>query len=80
MRSDAAPFGFIGDTENLWTGYCNDFANALGEHLAEKLDIDGEIEVVKIPSTLENRFQLVRDNTVHSDSDRCYIFPKKRIN
>ncbi|MEM6611432.1 MAG: transporter substrate-binding domain-containing protein, partial [Cyanobacteria bacterium P01_C01_bin.72] len=65
MRSDAAPFGFIDDAENLWTGYCDDFANSLGEYIAEKLDIDGEIEVIKIPSTLENRWQLVQDQIVY---------------
>lgn len=65
MRSDAAPFGYIDNQENLWTGYCGDFADSLGDYLAKKLGIDSGIEVVKIPSTLENRFQLVRDNIVH---------------
>ncbi|MEL7408862.1 MAG: alpha/beta fold hydrolase [Cyanobacteria bacterium J06558_2] len=65
MRSDAAPFGFIDDTNNLWTGYCNDFADSLGKYIAEELDIDGTIEVAKIPSNLDNRWQLVQDNIVH---------------
>lgn len=77
MRSDAAPFGFIDNTENLWTGYCDDFADSFGEYLAEKLDIDGGIEVVKIPSTLENRWQLVRDNTVHLECGSNTIQPNK---
>ena len=77
MRSDAAPFGFIDDSENLWTGYCDDFADALGEHLTEKLNIDGGIEVVKIPSTLENRFQLVRDNTIHLECGSNTIQPDR---
>ena len=65
MRSDAAPFGYIDNQEQVWTGYCSDFADSLGEYLTEKLDTPGAIEVKKIPSTLENRFELVANNTVH---------------
>jgi predicted dienelactone hydrolase len=64
MRSDAAPFGYI-TPQGLWTGYCEDLANSLGEHLAQKLNIDSEIEVIKLPSNLDNRFELVSENTVH---------------
>lgn len=65
MRSDAAPFGYIDNNKQVWTGYCSDLANSLGEYLAEELDISGGIEVKKIPSTIENRFELVENNTVH---------------
>lgn len=65
MRSDAAPFGYIDNQEQIWTGYCSELADSLGEYLAQKLDISGGIEVKKIPSTLENRFDLVANNTVH---------------
>ncbi|MEM8832550.1 MAG: alpha/beta hydrolase, partial [Cyanobacteria bacterium P01_G01_bin.19] len=65
MRSDAAPFGYIDNQEQLWTGYCSDLADSLGEYLTEKLDTPGAIEVKKVPSTLENRFELVANNTVH---------------
>ena len=65
MRSDAAPFGYIDNQENLWTGYCEGLADSLGEYLAGELDIPGGIEVIKLPSTLENRFELVQNNTVH---------------
>ena len=65
MRSDAAPFGYIDNQEQVWTGYCSDLADSLGEYLTEKLDTPGAIEVKKIPSTLENRFELVANNTVH---------------
>ena len=65
MRTDAAPFGYIDNQQNLWTGYCYDLAHSLGEYLAEKLDIDSEIEIVKLSSTLNNRFELVRQNAVH---------------
>ena len=65
MRSDAAPFGYIDEQNNIWTGYCSDLADSLGEYLAKKLDIDSGIEVIKLPSNLENRFELVQNNTVH---------------
>lgn len=65
MRSDAAPFGFIDNQENTWTGYCEDLANSLSEYLAQKLNIASGIEFVKLPSTLENRFELVEQDLVH---------------
>ncbi len=65
MRSDAAPFGYIDSQEDLWTGYCDDLANSLGQYLAQKLNISSGIEVVKLPSSLENRFDLVRQDAVH---------------
>ena len=65
MRSDAAPFGYINSQQNLWTGYCADLADSLGQHLAHKLNIPTGIKVVKVASSLENRFKLVQENTVH---------------
>lgn len=65
MRSDAAPFGYIDNQEQVWTGYCSNLADSLGEYLTKELNIPGAIEVKKIPSTLENRFELVANNTVH---------------
>ena len=65
MRRDAAPFGYINTQAGLWTGYCGDLANSLGQYLAQKLNIPAGIEVVKLPSDLDNRFELVRENTVH---------------
>ena len=65
MRSDAAPFGYIDNQENLWTGYCEDLADSLGEYLAQELNISSGIEVIKLPSSLENRFDLVRQDAVH---------------
>ena len=64
MRSDAAPFGYI-TQDGLWTGYCGDLANSLGKYLAQKLNIPSGIEVIKLPSNLENRFELVREDAVH---------------
>ena len=65
MRTDAAPFGYVDAQKNLWKGYCEDLADSLGKHLAQKLNIPSGIKVVKLPSSLENRFELVRENTVH---------------
>ncbi len=65
MRSDAAPFGYIDSQEDLWTGYCGDLADSLAEYLAQKLNISSGIEVIKLASSLENRFELVQQNTVH---------------
>ena len=64
MRSDAAPFGYI-TQDGLWTGYCSDLANSLGQYLTQKLNIPSGVEVVKLPSNLDNRFDLVREDTVH---------------
>ncbi len=65
MRSDAAPFGYIDSQEDLWTGYCGDLADSLAEYLAQELNIASGIEVIKLASSLENRFKLVQQNTVH---------------
>ncbi len=65
MRSDAAPFGYIEPQEGLWTGYCEDLTDSLGQYLAQKLNISSGIKVIKIPSTPENRFELVKQGTVH---------------
>jgi len=64
MRLDAPPFGYI-DGQQQWSGYCSDLAVALQNHLASKLGWDLEIELVQLPSTLENRFSLLQEDTVH---------------
>ncbi|WP_238568953.1 alpha/beta hydrolase [Xenococcus sp. PCC 7305] len=65
MRSDAAPFGYIDGQKDLWTGYCDDFADSLGQYLAQELNLTSAIKIVKLPSNLENRFELVEDELVH---------------
>jgi ABC-type amino acid transport substrate-binding protein len=64
MRRDAPPLGYI-DAKQRWSGYCGDLAIALAEHLGEQLELDLGVELVELPSNLENRFALVRDKTVH---------------
>ncbi|MDJ0634939.1 MAG: transporter substrate-binding domain-containing protein [Xenococcaceae cyanobacterium MO_188.B29] len=78
MRSNAAPFGYIDDRESLWTGYCGDFAESLAEYLEEKLDIAAKIKVVKLPSSLQNRFELVKDKTVHLECGPNTIVENKQ--
>jgi ABC-type amino acid transport substrate-binding protein len=51
--------------ENAWAGYCGDVAIALGEHLTSTLNHPVGIELVELTSTLQNRFDLVRDGSVH---------------
>ena len=64
MRRDAAPFGYI-DSDSQWAGYCGDFAIALRDHLSAELNPDLAVELVELPSTLDNRFELVRTQQVH---------------
>ncbi|ELS02203.1 putative dienelactone hydrolase [Xenococcus sp. PCC 7305] len=64
MRLDAPPFGYI-DSQKEWSGYCGDLAVALKNYLANKLGLDLEIELAQLPSTLENRFSLLQEDTVH---------------
>ncbi|NEP01824.1 MAG: alpha/beta hydrolase [Symploca sp. SIO2E9] len=64
-RSDAAPFGYIDSTDNSWAGYCSDLADSFADYLTERLNSPAGIEVSKVQSTLENRFELVENDTVH---------------
>ncbi|MGV2831384.1 alpha/beta hydrolase [Myxosarcina sp. GI1(2024)] len=64
VRSDAAPFGYLERSGN-WTGYCASFINSLEEYLDNKLNRSGGIQVVELPSNLENRYQLLQQDRVH---------------
>ncbi len=64
VRSNAAPFGYL-DSNGNWTGYCADFVNSLEQYLELKLNPSGGIQVVKLPSSLENRYQLLQQDRVH---------------
>jgi ABC-type amino acid transport substrate-binding protein len=64
MRRDAAPFGYIDDKQN-WTGYCSELVTSLAQHLTETLDTPVEVELIRFPSNLDNRFQIVSNRTVH---------------
>ena len=64
VRSDAAPFGYLGSNGN-WTGYCADFVKSLEHYLDLQLNRAGGIQVVELPSSLENRYQLLQQDRVH---------------
>jgi predicted dienelactone hydrolase len=64
FRRDAPPFGYI-NRDSAWAGYCGDLAIALSDHLATALDRPTGIQLVELTSTLQNRFDLVRDGSVH---------------
>jgi predicted dienelactone hydrolase len=64
MRRDAVPFGYI-DDQDEWTGYCPNLAVGLRDYLVDQLQQDVAIDLVELPSTLEDRFDLVRDGNVY---------------
>jgi len=64
IRRDAAPLGYL-DTEGIWTGYCTELAESLATHLSEKFNRSQDIEVVQLVSTLDNRFELVKEGDAH---------------
>lgn len=63
MRRDAVPFGYLDDKQN-WTGYCSQLMNSFAAYLTEELNTPVEVELVRLPSTIDNRFQMVRTRTV----------------
>lgn len=63
IRTDAPPFGYLNGS-GQWTGYCFDLLNALRQDLTKAVNRQMEIELVPLPSNLDNRFQLVQDQTV----------------
>ncbi|WP_052055718.1 alpha/beta fold hydrolase [Myxosarcina sp. GI1] len=79
MRSNAPPFGYIDPQQDLWTGYCSDLADALGTYLANKLNLGAGVEVIKLPSTAENRSELVKD-TVHLECGPNTITEDAEVN
>ncbi|MBE9101282.1 alpha/beta hydrolase [Vacuolonema iberomarrocanum] len=73
MRRDAPPFGFldgtatgdVGAAGDRWTGYCVDLVNGLAEFLGEELNIVQGVVPSELPSTVTNRYTLIREGTVH---------------
>lgn len=64
MRRDAIPFGYI-NQEGDWTGYCDQFAVKLAEYVQVQLDLPFPPKIIKLPSSLSNRWELVAQKTVH---------------
>ena len=77
IRDNVAPFGYSPDNNDL-TGYCADFANALGDRLSRELNTSTPIEVVKIPSNLSNRFELVKQEQAHLECGPNSIFDDEK--
>lgn len=63
-RRDANPFGYI-DSQGDWQGYCSVLSNSLASYLQKELNLKLTPQVVTLPSSLDNRFELVTDNTVY---------------
>lgn len=64
MRQDAAPLGYL-NAQGIWTGYCTELAESFARYLSQEFNRSREIEVIQLVSTLENRFDLLRDRDVH---------------
>ena len=57
------PFGFI-NRDEAWDGYCGDLALSLADYLTQELELDRPIEVVELTSTLSDRYDQVRNDTI----------------
>ncbi len=64
MRRDAPPFGYVSETGE-WTGYCPALVKALQSYLGKTLKSQVSVDLVALPSTLSNRFDLVRQGQVY---------------
>ena len=71
IREDSPLFGFGSEK----AGYCADFANSLAENLSQKLSKTIKTELVK--STSQNRWNLVKDGTVHLECGPNTIASKR---
>ena len=58
IRQDAPPLGFV-SSDGKWQGYCIELMDLLAKRLQDQLKLNQPVEVQFIPSTLENREQLV---------------------
>ena len=71
VREDSPLFGFGSEK----AGYCTDFANSLAENLSQQLGKTIKTELVK--STTQNRWNLVKDGTVHLECGPNTIAPDR---
>ncbi len=71
VREDSPLFGFGSEK----AGYCTDFANSLAENLSQQLGKTIKTELVK--STTQNRWDLVKDGTVHLECGPNTIAPDR---
>ncbi|MGP1384157.1 MAG: alpha/beta hydrolase [Thainema sp.] len=77
LRRDAAPLGYI-NSDDQWTGYCQDLAIALRDEISGQFGFGITVELAELPSTLDDRFELVQNgyvdfecgpNTIREDID-----------
>jgi len=78
LRRDAPPFGFL-NGENEWDGYCVDFVNQLRSQVERQIQSDVAVAIVELPSTLDNRFDLVRNGDVHLECGPNTIRPVEGV-
>ena len=64
LRQDVAPLGYVDGTGD-WVGYCRTFAAELRSHVNQIINAPTDIDLVEIPSTRDNRFSLVEEDTAH---------------
>jgi predicted dienelactone hydrolase/ABC-type amino acid transport substrate-binding protein len=65
FRGDAPPFSYFDPQAKRWTGYCDALAETLANHLTQQLNLPGGVEVVRFNTSLDDRFKLVQNKTVH---------------
>jgi hypothetical protein len=53
-----------GSKDNAWDGYCGDLALSLADYLTQELNLNRPIEVVELTSTLSDRDDQVRNDTI----------------
>lgn len=63
IRSDSPIFGYIDDNRQ-WTGYCFDVVEAIETSLEAMETMPSDIEVLYVPSSLGNRYELVQSGFV----------------
>lgn len=63
IRRDAAPLGYL-DKQGQWQGYCTDLLSSLADYLTKQLNLSSSVEVIELPSNVDNRFELVKNHTV----------------
>ena len=58
------PFGYLKKDGN-WGGFCAFYGQNLANYLEKKLDLSTKLQIVVLPSNLNNRFDLVANGQVH---------------
>lgn len=62
IRSEVAPLGYV-NPQSEWTGFCFDMARQLADYITTTESMS--VALVVLPSNADNRFDLVRNGSVH---------------